>query len=126
MVAGGPIAPVRVVRILRELTARGLLAVDRSGPRWRYQQDDDLHRFARELLAPPGEEPAALDRLAGAVTGLLPADPRAAPGPYLDEVGEVLAARAAAARGGHRRPRCPATAAWSWRSGCTATGRRPT
>ena len=31
VVAGGPIAEVRVVRILRELTARGLLTVDRSG-----------------------------------------------------------------------------------------------
>ena len=31
VVSGGPLAPVRVVRILRELTARGLLSVDRSG-----------------------------------------------------------------------------------------------
>ena len=49
--AGGAIAPVRLVRILRELTARGLLSVDRSGPRWRYHQDDDLHRMARELIS---------------------------------------------------------------------------
>jgi predicted ATPase/DNA-binding SARP family transcriptional activator len=90
MVAGGPIAPVRVVRILRELTARGLLAVDTSSPRWRYLQDDDLHRFARELLAAHGEERAALDRLAGAIGSIVPADPRAAPGPYLAPVGEVL------------------------------------
>ena len=53
--AGGAIAPVRLVRILRELTARGLLSVDRSGPRWRYHQDDDLHRMARELLSASGE-----------------------------------------------------------------------
>ena len=45
-------APVRVVRILRELTARGLLAVDRSGPRWRYYQDDDLHRYAVSCWLP--------------------------------------------------------------------------
>jgi predicted ATPase/DNA-binding SARP family transcriptional activator len=87
--AGGPVAPVRVVRVLRELTARGLLTVDQSGPRWRYQQDDDLHAFAREKLAAAGEEPEALDRLAEAVTGLLPDDPRAAPGPYLTSVTEI-------------------------------------
>ena len=90
MVAGGPIAPVRVVRILRELTARGLLAVDRSGPRWRYHQDDDLHRYARELLVSHGEERAALDRLAGAIGAIVPAEARTAPGPYLDAVDEVL------------------------------------
>ena len=87
--AAGPVTPVRVVRVLRELTARGLLTVDRSGPRWRYQQDDDLHAFARERLTAAGEEPAALNRLAGAVAGLLPDDPRAAPGPYLSQVTEV-------------------------------------
>ena len=90
MVAGGPIAPVRVVRILRELTARGLLVVDRSGPRWRYHQDDDLHRYARELLVSHGEERAALDRLAGAIGAIVPAEARTAPGPYLDAVDEVL------------------------------------
>ena len=87
--AGGPVAPMRVIRVLRELTARGLLTVDQSGPRWRYQQDDDLHAFAREQLAAAGEEPAALDRLAGAVAGLLPGDPRAVPGPYLSQVTEI-------------------------------------
>ena len=90
MVAGGPIAPVRVVRILRELTARGLLAVDRSSPRWRYHQDDDLHRYARGLLAAHGEERAALGRLAGAIGAIVPAEARTAPGPYLDAVDEVL------------------------------------
>ncbi len=41
----------------------GLLAVDRTGARWRYQQDDDLHRFARELLVEHGEEamPRSID-----------------------------------------------------------------
>jgi DNA-binding SARP family transcriptional activator/predicted ATPase len=89
--AAAAIAPVRVVRILRELTARGLLLADRSGPRWRYQQDDDLHAFARELLAAAGEEPAALGRLADAVAAALPADPRSAPAPYLEPIGELLA-----------------------------------
>jgi predicted ATPase/DNA-binding SARP family transcriptional activator len=88
--ADGPVAPVRVVRILRELTARGLLMVDRSGPRWRYETDDDLRAFARELLAEAGEETAALGRLADAVGALLPGDPRAAPVSYLDAVGELL------------------------------------
>jgi predicted ATPase/DNA-binding SARP family transcriptional activator len=88
--AGGPIAPLRVVRILRELTARGLLMVDRTGPRWRYQQDDDLHVFARELLADAGEERPALGRLADAVQAILPADPRTAPAPHLAAVGDVL------------------------------------
>jgi predicted ATPase/DNA-binding SARP family transcriptional activator len=88
--AGGSIPPVRVVRILRELTARGLLMVDRSGPRWRYAQDDDLHAFARELLAAGGEEGPALGRLADAVGTILPADPKAPPAPYLAAVAEVL------------------------------------
>jgi predicted ATPase/DNA-binding SARP family transcriptional activator len=90
VVADGPIAEVRVVRILRELTARGLLAVDRSGPRWRYQQDDDLHRYARELLVDGGEEPAAFDRLADAVRAALPEDARAAPTPFQDQVSDML------------------------------------
>ena len=90
VVAGGPIAEVRVVRILRELTARGLLAVDRSGPRWRYQQDDDLHRYARELLVGSGEEREAFDRLADVVRAALPEDARAAPAPFQDQISDVL------------------------------------
>jgi predicted ATPase/DNA-binding SARP family transcriptional activator len=98
VVAGGAIAPVRLVRILRELTARGLLTVDRSGPRWRYQQDDDLHRMARELLdasdVGPGSSEASevTARLADAVSAIIPADAKAPPGPYLDEISEVIAA----------------------------------
>jgi predicted ATPase/DNA-binding SARP family transcriptional activator len=90
VVADAAIPPVRIVRILRELTARGLLAVDRSGPRWRYQQDDDLHRLAAELLEVAGESGATLARLAAAVLAIVPADPGAAPVPYLEPVGEVL------------------------------------
>jgi predicted ATPase/DNA-binding SARP family transcriptional activator len=90
VVAGGPIAEVRVVRILRELTARGLLAIDRSGPRWRYQQDDDLHRYARELLVGSGEEREAFDRLADVVRAALPEDARAAPAPFQDQISDVL------------------------------------
>jgi predicted ATPase/DNA-binding SARP family transcriptional activator len=97
VVAGGTITPVRLVRILRELTARGLLTVDRSGPRWRYQQDDDLHRMARELLDASGDTPGSeasevTARLADAVSAIVPADAKAPPGPYLDEISEVISA----------------------------------
>jgi predicted ATPase/DNA-binding SARP family transcriptional activator len=91
-VSGGTIAPVRVVRILRELASRGLLSVEPSGGRWRYYQDDDLRRFGRELLAAAGEEAAATSQLADAVFAVVPSDPRAAPGPYLDAIGEILPA----------------------------------
>jgi predicted ATPase/DNA-binding SARP family transcriptional activator len=90
VVSGGPIADVRVVRILRELTARGLLSVDRSGPRWRYQQDDDLHRYARELLVAEDDERDCLARLADAIRAVLPEDARAAPGPFQDAVSDML------------------------------------
>ncbi len=92
VVAGGAIAPVRLVRILRELTARGLLSVDRSGPRWRYQQDDDLHRMARELISASGEEGEIMTRLADAVAAILPAEAKTPPGPYLAPISEVIAA----------------------------------
>lgn len=92
VVSGGSITPVRVVRILRELTARGLVTVDHSGPRWRYQQDDDLHRFARELLRAAGEESATYARLADAVQALLPDDARSSPAPYQDSVSAMLGA----------------------------------
>jgi len=92
VVAGGTIAPVRVVRILRELTARGLLVVDRTGSRWRYYQDDDLHRLARELLAAAGEERSAIGRLADAVSAVIPNDPKVTPAPYLAAIGELLPA----------------------------------
>jgi predicted ATPase len=89
VVSGGPIEDVRVVRVLRELTARGLLSVDREGPRWRYQQDDDLHRYARELLVERGEEATAFQRLADAVAAVLPADARTSPAPFQDEVTDL-------------------------------------
>jgi predicted ATPase/DNA-binding SARP family transcriptional activator len=90
VVSGGAITPVRVVRILRELVSRGLLSVETAGGRWRYYQDDDLRRFGRDLLTAAGEEPAAMSQLADAISAVLPADPRAAPGPYLDAIGEIL------------------------------------
>ncbi|WP_375503769.1 BTAD domain-containing putative transcriptional regulator [uncultured Jatrophihabitans sp.] len=98
VVSDDTIPPVRVVRILRELAARGLVSVDRSGPRWRYQQDDDLHRFARELLAEHdeatgeqgNEERQTYARLAGAIRLRLPDDARAAPAAFVDEITDIL------------------------------------
>ena len=91
VVSGGSITAVRVVRILRELTARNLLTVDRTGPRWRYEQDDDLHRFARELLVAAGEEHQAYGRLADAVRAQLPDDARATPELFRAEITDMLA-----------------------------------
>lgn len=90
VVAGGPIEAVRVVRILRELTARGLLSVDRSGPRWRYQQEDDLHRYARELLVDAGEESSSFARLCDAIRAELPSDARASPSTFQDAITDLL------------------------------------
>jgi predicted ATPase/DNA-binding SARP family transcriptional activator len=91
VLAGGPVSAPRVVRILGQLVALGLLRVDRGGERWRWSQDDELHRYARELLADAGEEAVTFSRLASAVLGLLPDDPRAAPGPYAAHVTDLLA-----------------------------------
>jgi predicted ATPase len=90
VVSGGPVTPIRVVRVLRELTARSLLMVDRAGPHWRYRQDDDLRRFAGELLVESGEEQAAYQRLADTVRLRLPEDARAAPGAFRDEITAIL------------------------------------
>jgi len=90
VVSGGPVAPIRVVRILRELTARSLLTVDRAGPHWRYRQDDDLRRFAGELLVEQDEEQAAYQRLGDAVRLRLPEDARTAPGLFRDEITTIL------------------------------------
>ncbi len=110
VVAGDDVPAVRVIRILRELAARGLVAVDRSGPRWRYQQDDDLHRFAAELLVAEGAERRTFDRLADALRALLPDDARVAPAPYADEVtavlGSVRSLLAAGVDGRADRSRC--------------------
>lgn len=91
VVSGGAIPALRVVRILRELTARGLISVDSSGAHWRYHQDDDLRRFAGELLVAGGEEREAFDRLGDAVRSLLPDDPRDPPAPFAGAVTDALA-----------------------------------
>ena len=84
-----PVTPIRVVRILRELTARGLLTVDRTSAHWRYQQDDDLHRFAAELLAERGEERTGYAQLADAVRARLPEDARTAPAAFREQIDEI-------------------------------------
>ena len=81
--------PIRIVRILRELTDRGLMAVDRSGPRWRYRQDDDIRLFAGARLS-EAEQHGSFVRLATAVRELMPEDAKAAPGPFTDSVTEVM------------------------------------
>jgi predicted ATPase/DNA-binding SARP family transcriptional activator len=82
VVAGDDVAPVRVIRVLRELTARGLLSVDRSGTRWLYRQDDDVRRFAREQLDEAGETAAGFSRLADAIRALLPDEAWAPPSSF--------------------------------------------
>lgn len=81
---------VRVVRILRELSAEGLLEAERSGSRWTYVQDDDLHRFAQGKLADAGEVALSYQRLADFVRSLLPDDPRSPPAPFADVVTSLL------------------------------------
>ena len=90
VVSGGQVTTIRVVRILRELTVRSLLTVNRSGAHWRYKQDDELRRFAGELLVEHGEEQGAYQRLADAIRLRLPEDARAAPGSFRDEITAIL------------------------------------
>lgn len=90
VVEGADVPHVRVVRILRELGARGLLIIHRDGPRWTYELDDDLHRFADEQLVAADEESDALIRLGDLVRSLLPDDPRSPPAPFADAVTALL------------------------------------
>ncbi|MFZ2013306.1 MAG: BTAD domain-containing putative transcriptional regulator, partial [Nocardioides sp.] len=88
--AGDDVAAVRVVRLLRELCDRGLVTAHRAGSRWSYEQDDDLHRFARSHLAAAGEEREAYGRLADLLQSVLPDDPRSPPPPFADAVTALL------------------------------------
>lgn len=90
VLAGDEVPPERVVRILRELSSRGLITVDRSTPRWTYSQDDDVHHYAAELLDRSGGTPGAYDALAGAVRALLPDDAREPPTRFAAPVTAVL------------------------------------
>lgn len=88
VVSNQDVPPVRIVRILRELTDRGLLSVDRSGPRWRYRQEDDIQRFVAERMTGT-EQQTTFGRLADAVRALLPQDAKAPPGPFKAAVAEI-------------------------------------
>ena len=89
VVTGEDIPAVRVIRVLRELTARGLLSVDSSGARWLYRQDDDVRTFAREQLDEAQETAEGFGRLADAIRGLLPDDPRAAPSGFEQQITDI-------------------------------------
>ena len=97
VVADEGIPAVRVVRLLRELTVRGLLTVDRSGPRWRYRQDDDLRRLAGRVAALAWRGDRDLRAAGRDHPGDVAGGPEGGPG--------VLPGR------GHRRPRSAAVAA---------------
>ncbi len=84
------VAPMRVIRVLRELTAAGLMWVDRSGARWRYQMDDDVRRFASDRLIAAGAEQDAFERLADAIRAVLPDDARTPPSGFQDEVLDMI------------------------------------
>ncbi len=84
------VPPMRVIRVLRELTAAGLMWVDRSGARWRYQMDDDVRRFASDELIAAGDQGQAFGRLADAIRDVLPSDARTPPSGYQDEVLEMI------------------------------------
>jgi DNA-binding SARP family transcriptional activator/predicted ATPase len=90
LVASPEIPSTRVARLLGELSARGLLSVDRSGPRWRYQQHDDVREYARALLRASGEESTTFALLAATLRGMLPEDAREAPGPFASTMTEAL------------------------------------
>ena len=124
VLAGGPVTGPRVVRILGQLVDLGLLRVDRGDERWRWSQDDELHRYARELLAERRTTRRRRSR------GSRPSSARCSPTtrglhregtPTGSPTCSPRCARCSLPRsrvGQTGRPR------WSWRSGCTATGRR--
>jgi predicted ATPase/DNA-binding SARP family transcriptional activator len=89
VVTGTDIAPVRVIRVLRELTARGLLTVDNSGARWLYRQDDDVRRFAQEQLEEAAEGYEAFRRLTDAIRAVLPEDPRTPPAAFEEQITDL-------------------------------------
>ena len=84
------VSPVRVARILGELTSRGLLGIDRGPIRWRYTVDDDLRRFADHLLYEHGERAQGAEHVLSTVLSWLPDDPGAPPDTYQQQVSEVL------------------------------------
>lgn len=92
VVSNGDVSGIRVVRLLRELVAHGLVSVDTSGPRWLYQQDDDIHGFAWELLSESGEVSDTFSRLADAIREMLPADARESTASFGHEISAIAPA----------------------------------
>jgi DNA-binding SARP family transcriptional activator/predicted ATPase len=90
LVVSDQIPSTRVARLLGELSARGLLRIDRTGPRWRYEQHDDVRDYARSLLVASGDERATFALLAAALRGMLPEDARAAPGTFSAAITDAL------------------------------------
>ncbi len=90
LVVSEDIPSTRVARLLGELSARGLLRVDRSGPRWRYEQHADVREYARGLLLASGEEKQTFALLATSLRAMLPEDARAAPAPFSAVITEAL------------------------------------
>jgi DNA-binding SARP family transcriptional activator/predicted ATPase len=90
LVVSPEIPSTRVARLLGELSARGLLRVDQSGPRWRYEQHDDVREYARGVLLASGEERATFALLAGTLRGMLPDDARAAPASFSAAITDAL------------------------------------
>ena len=90
LVVSADIPSTRVARLLGELSARGLLRVDRSGPRWRYEQHDDVREYARGLLLASGEERDTFALLAATFRGMLPTDARAGPGSFATAITDAL------------------------------------
>ncbi|MDP9027685.1 MAG: hypothetical protein M3N46_09010 [Actinomycetota bacterium] len=90
LVVSDDIPSTRVARLLGELSARGLLRIDRSGPRWRYEQHDDVREYARGLLLASGEEAHAYGLLAAGLRALLPDDARSAPASFSTAITEAL------------------------------------
>jgi predicted ATPase len=80
----------RVARFLAELSERGLIAIDRSGPRWRYRQDDQVRQFARSRLMSEEGLSFVLTRVAESVRALLPEDARTPPASFRELVGDAL------------------------------------
>lgn len=83
---GDGTAPGRVARLLAELADGGLLGVDRSGPRWRYRQDDQVRAFARARLDEQEGSGGVLATLSMAVRALLPEDARTPPSGFREAV----------------------------------------
>ena len=90
VVSDEEVAPIRVIRLLRELTDRGLLNVDHQGPRWRYHQDDDIQRFAAAQMT-DAEQRLTFGRLFTAIRTMLPEDAKSPPGPFTAAVNEIAA-----------------------------------